>query len=146
MEDWKIRRQLYYSHKTDFSDDWKHFENRIVVRNYKVADDALLYLTKQQDQLYYPGKTYAIAVAYACWLKKEFGGLLINYLKDPDLLFDDPYFIPYKSDPKTYDLILTHLDFSKLLNVDQKLKDLQLTRRYFHQEFLLDENGKKLLP
>jgi hypothetical protein len=55
----------------------------------------------------YPAKSYCVGICYARWLAEEFGGDPIDYLNDPELLYNnDPYFVPYTADPTTYDAVL----------------------------------------
>ena len=97
--------------------------------------------------MYYPGKSYMIAVQYASWIEDNFGGDVYELLDDPELLPDDPYFKTYSEDPDTYDAILDFVDNSlDKLQPNGSLPYLEMTYKYFLQEFMLDDEGLKILP
>ena len=145
--DWKFRRQTFYSIFQENLTD-KLEDNKIpIVESYDtIVIDAVNYAIAHEQVMKYPGKSYSIAIHYASWLEDEFGVDFYETLSDPDLLPDDPYFVPYKSDPETYDEILKILDgFGQHIDAESQ-PYLKMTRDYFLQEFLLDEVGRSILP
>jgi hypothetical protein len=59
------------------------------------------------EDIYVPAKSYCVAVVYAIELANDFGGSVLDYLNDVDLLLDDKYYVPYTKDPHTYDSLLS---------------------------------------
>ena len=105
------------------------------------------YYKKQTKELYYPAKSYAIAVTYAFLLQKHFGGWVQDYLKDPELLGgNDPYFVPFsKENFNIYNpIILTY--FEALKDTDKHCENFKKTLDYFYKEFLLHDETRHLLP
>jgi hypothetical protein len=79
-----------------------------------------------------------VAICYARWLEHYFGGDVYDYLNDPELLHgNDPYFVEYSKDPKTYHKILAVVtwEFNENSGLVPDVKE------YFLKEFLIDEPG-----
>jgi hypothetical protein len=150
MLDWKFRRQTFYSliSKDTFTDLLDNNKLPLVERFNKqdIITDAINYVTIHNDSLFYPGKSYAIAIMYASWIEDFFGDDFYKTLNDPELLFDDKYFVPYYKDKETYDHVLKHIDLLNDVVGYDNLPYVQMTRNYFLQEFMLDEFGKSILP
>ena len=132
----------------DFTDLSDNVDIPIVKRNKKehIIEDAINYITVHRDAMFYPGKTYAIAIMYASWIEDEFGGEFYDILDDSELLFDDEDFVPYSKDKETYDKIIRYVDWLNDNAKYENLPYLKQTRQYFEQEFMLDDNGLKILP
>ena len=78
-----------------------------------------------------------VGICYARWLAKHFGGNPIEYLEDPDLLFgNDPYFVRYSTDPKTYHGILEAIGGWEFSEDQGMVTDVY---GYFLEEFMLNE-------
>lgn len=150
--EWEFRRRTFYAlNGNNFSDSVE--ENReglTVIERWDADDivnDALNYAIIHTDEMYYPGKSYMIAVQYAAWIQDHFGGELLELLDNPNLLPDDPYFIPYSQSKIIYDKILSFVDkYGQDINIPENLPYLQKTYEYFLQEFMLDETGLSILP
>ena len=69
----------------------------------------------------------------------------IETLSDSELLPDDPFFVPYSSDKKTYDEILQILDSVSDGVIGEDQPYLKMTHDYFLQEFMLDDFGRATL-
>lgn len=131
MDEHKIRQELYHRLNRQHSDDLNQFD-------IEISDDivgvALSYLRQRDIGWVYPGKSYAVGLLYAVWLSREFGGEMLDYLDDPDLLYNnDPYFVPYSQDAATYHAILDAWDG------DEQQGMVPDIRSYFEQEFMLCE-------
>ena len=102
-QDWKIRQEIYHRLHTDYTDDL----NKVKISecpDSQTLDYAIEYFTNDKLGWVYPAKSYVVGICYALWLTKDFGGNFWEYLNDPDLLYrNDPYFVPYDEDKKTYD-------------------------------------------
>ena len=113
MEEWKIKQEIYHRLNTNYDDD-------LNTKNVEMSDDiitnAIRYFKDKDIGFVYPAKSYMVAICYAKWLSEDYGGGYYNYLDDEDLLYkNDPYFVPYSEDKRTYDLILDHItwDFNE---------------------------------
>ena len=145
-KDWKFRRQTYYAICGDnFSD--KLDDNKIpIIVNYDTkVIDAVNYSISHSSVMHYPGKSYSIAIHYASWLEDYFDVDFKQVLDDPELLPDDPYFVPYSKDPETYDEILDILDGVSDWIIGSNQVYLKMTHEYFLQEFMLDEYGRSII-
>jgi hypothetical protein len=144
--DWKLRRKTFYALNGDnFSDDLS--ENKIpIIEDYNTkVIDAVNYAISHSYEMRYPGKSYSIAIHYASWLEDNFGVDFYDTLNDPELLPDDPYFVPYSEDKETYDEILKILDQVSDWVIGENQPYLKMTYEYFLQEFMLDEFGRSVL-
>jgi hypothetical protein len=155
MKEWKYRRETYYAldRMGDHSDDTNKCEIEVVERFDKadIIQDAINYTMSQQEKLYYPGKSYSVAIHYASWIQDYFGGNMCELLNDPLLLNgDDPYFVPYDQDKETYDEIQRVLDqLNEYVDKENRVDlvpFLGMTYKYFLKEFMLDKEGRKILP
>lgn len=63
------------------------------------------------EYIYLPAKSYCVALVYACELVKDYGGSMIDYLSDSELLLNDIHFVPYNKDPATYDYFIYNTDW-----------------------------------
>lgn len=107
MKEWKIYQQIYHSLVTEHSDAFETFPTRLEP---ELVQNALAYFKGPMPVLIYPAKSYAVAIIYALLLAEHYGEDVREVLDDPDLLFGkDPYFVPYRKDPATYEAILSGL-------------------------------------
>lgn len=105
---YKQYQRLYNEMVTEHPDA---FENMIVEEREEIVENALHYFKEATFPLYYPAKSYSVAVIYATKLNEIYGIDKIEILKDPDLfLGQDPYFVPYDEDPESYDEIMRRLE------------------------------------
>lgn len=131
MEDWKLRQEIYHRLNRKHSDDLKTKEITITKN---VVEDAIRYFIEKDIGWIYPSKSYMVGICYAKWLSENFGGRPLEYLNDNNLLYgNDPYFLPYEKDVKTYMKILENIgwDFDETLGMVPDVKE------YFKQEFML---------
>ncbi|TFG94183.1 hypothetical protein E4H12_15630 [Candidatus Thorarchaeota archaeon] len=143
MKEWKLRQQI--THKLHKHDDLIENEEVIVtdrasIRTLDFAHDVLMYFVQEGDgKLYYPQKSYAVALIYARLLEKYFGEQFYDALNDPELLISDLYFVPYNEDREAYDDIIGAANYWKLWDFESNpISYVQSTVHYFKQEFLLD--------
>jgi hypothetical protein len=133
ISEWKIRQEIYHRLNTDHSDD---LNDKDVVLTDNVVDDAVRYFYERDIGWIYPSKSYMVGICYAKWLSEEFGGDPLEYLNDPELLYgNDPYFVIYDNDKKTYDKILDKIqgwNFNSTLGMCPDVKG------YFIDEFQLE--------
>jgi hypothetical protein len=133
MEEWKVRQEIYHRLHSEFDDDLntKHIE-----LSKDIVKDALRYFSERDIGWIYPSKSYMVAICYARWLAKEFGGRPLQYLDDESLLFgNDPYFVTYSNDPKTYNSILNNIGW----DFDETKGMVPDVRSYFIEEFMIND-------
>lgn len=134
-EDWKIRQEIYHRLNTEYEDDLKKFDIELTT---DIVCGAIRYFYDRDIGWVYPSKSYMVAICYARWLEQYFGGDAYDYLNDPDLLYgNDPYFVEYSRDPKTYHEILETVTWE----FDESTGLVPDVKEYFLKEFLIDEPG-----
>jgi hypothetical protein len=131
MEDWKIRQEIYHRINPIHTDDLNNFTIELTD---DVVKYAVEYFNSRDLGWVYPSKSYMVGICYARFLAEQFGGRPLEYLEDPDLLYgNDPYFVEYSRDPKTYHQILIRVgwefDVTKGMVPD--------VYEYFKEEFMI---------
>ncbi|WP_127714887.1 hypothetical protein [Halobacteriovorax sp. HLS] len=149
MKEWHIRHKIFHQifKDMDLGDDLskeiiieEHDEDSIVKR-------ALQYPQIQTKELYYPGKSFCVAIIYAKLLEKHFKEDFYDSLNDERLLYEnDPYFIPYNKAKSTYDRILSEFDWDLFENLNKASENFNKTCEYFDKEFLLHEDTRMFAP
>lgn len=135
MKDWKVRQELYHRLHTEHSDD---LNTKDVIISDNIVGNALEYFSRTNIGWIYPAKSYMVAICYARWLSELFGGIPEEYLEDPELLYNnDPYFVQYSTDPKSYHTILNAIGGWEFDESQGMVPDV---REYFEEEFMLREN------
>jgi hypothetical protein len=133
MEEWKIRQEIYHRMNNSYSDDLSNF---VIEFTDNVVTDAIRYFNEKNIGWVYPSKSYMVGICYAKWLSEHFGGAPEDYLEDPDLLYgNDPYFVEYSKDPKTYHDILNQING---WDFDQSLGLVPDVKKYFIEEFMIE--------
>lgn len=131
--EWKIRQAIYHKLNPEHDDDLNTKDVQITTN---VAENAVTYFTQRDIGWIYPSKSYMVGICYARWLAKHFGGRPLEYLEDPELLYNnDPYFVEYSRDPKTYHQILNVIGW----DFDESLGMVPDVRQYFNDEFMIDD-------
>lgn len=144
--DWKLRHKLFHTlfKDHDLGDD---LSKETIVEEYekeKIVQRATAYPVVQTKELYYPGKSYAIAVTFAKQLENNFGVDFYEALDDPDLLYgNDPYFVRYSDDKETYDKIIENFPWDAFEG--ECSENFKKTLYYFDFEFFLHEDSKQFL-
>ncbi len=149
MKDWQIRNQTFKMlfGQEDLGD---RLENEIVIEDFsdeQIIQKAIEYPVSSAVELYYPAKSYAVAVIFALLLKKEFGEDIYFSLSDPYLLNgDDPYFRTYSESQLIYDKILEKFPAESVLSPKNYSQNFQKTCDYFYMQFLLSDEMKVYAP
>ena len=134
MKEYKIRQELFHRLNRNYRDDLSQFEIEI---DDNIVDSAVRYFMETDVGWIYPAKSYMVAICYSKWLSEEFGEDPMHYLNEPNLLYgNDPYYVPYKLDPQTYDNILSKIggwDFNEFTGIVPDVKE------YFLEEFLIND-------
>lgn len=147
MVDWKVRSKIYHMMTPEPGDDLAKEE---IIEEFDpevIAVRAQRYWRTQTKELYYPAKSYAVAVTYALMLSEIFGGNIISYLKDPELLAgNDPYFEPYNDNNyRIYHEVIPDYVFA-MKHPELHSDNFKRTLDYFNKEFLLAEDTRAYLP
>ncbi|QTH80255.1 hypothetical protein PA10_00055 [Pseudomonas phage pPa_SNUABM_DT01] len=104
---YKDNQRLYNQLVRDHTDDFELME---MVESEEKIENALHYFKEATFPLYYPAKSYSVAIIYAYKLNELFGIDIYETLRDEDLfLGQDPYFVTYDQDQATYDAIIERL-------------------------------------
>ncbi len=144
---WKIRSKIYHTVFKEYSDNLA--KERIIEEFDKesIIKRAVNYCKIQTNELYYPGKSYAVAIVFAYLLEREFGETFLTVLDDPNLLYEnDPYFKRYSEDKETYDLIIDQFPFYIFEKQDEGSVNFWKTFDYFYEEMLLAEHTRIYAP
>jgi hypothetical protein len=132
MEEWQIRQKVYHSLNTEHGDDLK--TKKITITK-NIVEDAIRYFKEKDIGWIYPSKSYMVAICYSRWLSLYFGGEPTYYLNRSDLLFNnDPYFLPFEKDSKTYIKILNEIGWK----FDEKSGMVPDVKEYFLKEFMIE--------
>ncbi len=148
MKEWQIRQDIFHKffQQQDLGDSLdketiiEEFDTQMIVQR------ALEYPLKQTKDLYYPGKSYAVAITFAKLLEKYFNEDFYEALDDKMLLYgNDPHFKTYSEDKEIYDQIIKNFPF-QLLDQGSEIacENYKKTYQYFLKEFLLHEDTKFL--
>jgi hypothetical protein len=133
MKEHKVRQEIYHRLNKEYDDDLKNFK---AIINDDVVGDAVKYFTTRDIGWVYPAKSYMVGICYAKWLAEEFGGEPLDYLMDPELLYNnDPYFKPYQEDTDTYNKILDRIGSWNFKETTGLVPDV---KQYFIKEFGID--------
>lgn len=130
--EWKIRQEIYHKLHTEHDDDLNTKEVEITTN---IVENAINYFINKNIGWIYPSKSYMVGICYARWLSEHFGGNPIEYLEDSELLYNnDPYFVEYSKDSKTYDEILNVITWE----FDESLGMVSDVKQYFNDEFMIN--------
>lgn len=139
MKDFKVRQILYnkLNPHDDFVDEFK-----IITDKEMIIDYGIRYFREDLPELIYPSKSYSVAIIYAYLLQKHFNEGFFESLNDPELFCsNDKFFVPYSSDPRTYDAIIKGIDlWSQDFSLNTAIEQVATTIHYFKQEFDVDLN------
>lgn len=132
QQEWKVRQEIYHRLHTEHSDDL-NYQNVELTND--VPRDAIRYFNERDLGWLYPSKSYMVAICYARWLSEYFGGDPFDYLEDPELLYgNDPYFVEYSRDPRTYHEILANVSWE----FDTTSGMVPDVYQYFKEEFMIE--------
>lgn len=131
MLDWKVNQKIFEAigTKTDI------LGVHIPASQIKPVQGNLVDAIEQQffdlENIFVPAKSYCVALVYAGELAKDYGGSMLDYLRDPELLTNDIYYCPYDKDPLVYDYFLskTNWQYSPMA---ERVKD------YYRKEIHLE--------
>lgn len=109
LKEWKVRQEVYRRLNKPTTDDLNKVD--IEWRPDTIVEDALRHWNEYIEEWIYPAKSYFVGICYARWIADDFQEDFYEVLDDPDLLPDDPYFVPYSEATEIYDAILLEAEF-----------------------------------
>lgn len=131
-QEWKIRQDIYHRLNKDHDDDLSKHE---IVISKDIVTNAVRYFNEKNLGWIYPAKSYMVAICYARWLSEIFKGRPLEYLDDPELLYNnDPYFVRYTRDSYNYIKILEKIDGWEFDVTKGMVPDVY---EYFKKEFMI---------
>lgn len=131
MLDWKVNQKIFdaLGTKTDV------LGVHIPMSRVKNVDGDLVSAIEQQfydlENIFVPAKSYCVALVYATELTKDYGGSMLDYLNDPDLLPGDIYYCAYNKNPAVYDHFLQNTSWQSSPMADR-------VRDYYRKEVHLE--------
>lgn len=140
------RANVYALNDGNFGDSFGAFDGKVHIcyDRDKVIRDALNYISFQQDDMFYPGKSYAVAAMYAKYVSQLTNYPIRSILDFPDLLNnDDPYFKTYSEDPVVYESIIDYVDKHFDIEKECPTRYTEMTRKYFMVEFDIKDNNEQ---
>ena len=144
MKEYEYRRNTFYflrGHES-FEDDHSNFP--IIQVPETTVEDAVTYLTDGTSYLRFPGAARAVAIATADFVARNFNEDFYKVLNDPNLMHNnDPYFRTYQEEKSIYDEILKICPRDKITWSSERMG---ITGRLIREEYMLDDEGLKLLP
>jgi|GEM_PF-2093174 hypothetical protein len=149
MKEWHIRHKIFHQvfKDVDLGDD---LSNETIIEEFNDSDiikRALEYPVYQTKELYYPGKSYSVAIIFAKLLESNFDEDFYCALDDQLLLFEnDPYFKRYSEAKDVYDKIIEDYPWQLFHGGESTSLNFKKTCEYFYKEFLLHEETKHFAP
>ena len=134
MQDWKLNQEIY--HRLTPPGDFIESKQVVYHDELDTLEFCSRYFVYPDDGvLYYPAKSYCVALIYSILLSTYFGGTPIQYLKDPALLYgNDSQFKPYQPDTsEIYDTMLATLTSDSIET--STLLQVRVTVQCFKEEF-----------
>lgn len=121
-------------------EDYTHGEVVMVEDPDKIIELGIKYFSEDLEKLYYPAKSFSVAIIYAYLIQKHFGEDFYASLNDPDLLCgNDQYFLPYDSAPHVYNAIISALEInSSEFTLNVSIEQVSKTVNFFYAEFGLN--------
>lgn len=99
----------------------------------EIVYQAIRYFNTRDPVLYYPSKSYSVAIIYSRLLELHFNENFYECLDDPVLLYgNDDYFRPYSQSKDIYDEVINVIG----LDFDMTNGWVSETIRYFNEECL----------
>lgn len=130
---WKSRQKAFYSTNKTFDDSISNNEIILLDSDEEIINKAIEYFYKDQQALYYPSKSYCVALIYSQLLSLHFKVDATEALNDPDLLYNnDPYFKVYDESKHIYNSIIDNLP---RFFWESSTKSVRKTVQCFYEEF-----------
>lgn len=157
MKEWEIRRLIYLKTNPDPGDIIMFNEAIPVLQGKQVVvfdetnvtdfTDTIIwsvisYFSRSWEKtvVFYPSKSYAVAIIYAKLLEKYFQEPFYDSLNHPGLLLTDKYFVPYNQSNTIYDRVISHIDYKGWWDFEKSIiPQVQATVEYFLKEFSIEQ-------
>jgi hypothetical protein len=133
-----LRQHMYHvQHPNSIvNEDIKYKKETNAKLQYTIID----FFFNPGHEVTYPAKSYADAIVYAHLIDKYFDIPFDTSLRDPDLLYDDPYYLPYDKNPKVYDVALKFIKLNSPKELQYNLPQVITTVENFEKEFYINPN------
>ena len=135
MKDYKVIQYVY--NKTHQHVDLIEEKYIFIEAEQELIEYAINYFVKDFDSLYYPAKSYSVAIIYSYLINKYFNEEFYSSLNDENLFCNnDKFFVPYHENKKIYDTIIEKIGlFSGSFCLNMKIEQVCKTVRFFEEEF-----------
>ena len=131
MQNWKINQRVFEAVGIKNDILGVHIPQDKIFHSKENLIETIINQFNDLENIFVPAKSYCVALVYAEELVKDYGGNVIDYLSDQELLLNDIYFVPYDDDKETYDYFLK----------DHSWKDTIMAQRikeYYKKEIHLE--------
>ena len=135
MKDYKVIQYVY--NKTHEHEDLIEEKYVIVDTEVELTNYIIDYFFKDFEFLYYPAKSYSVAIIYSYLLHKIFDEEFYTTLNDENLFCgNDKFFIPYEYDKKTYDVAIQDIGLlNESFRLNMSIEQVFKTVKFFEKEF-----------
>jgi len=134
LPEWKLRQKIYHA-----THPIKDKVDPLILsadQDEEIISRAIGYFSKPWRRLYYPSKSFAVAIIYAKLLERYFEADFYSVLDDPDLLYgNDHFFVRYSEAKNIYDKIIKAIPQEI---EDSEISNVQETVAFFKEEFHID--------
>lgn len=131
----KILQAIYFTtHVGEFDDDLSNMS--WVIEYDELLNNCIRQWHNTDAIITFPSKSINVAVIYSTLLADIFGGTVLDYLSDPDLMYGmDKYYKPYPEYQTEYDAMMSIITVESIrLN---RTPSVKATIKYFNQEFMI---------
>lgn len=135
MKDYKAYQYIYnrtHEHEDFIEEDYVYADTDQEILKYGVA-----YFYEDLSRLYYPAKSYSVAIIYSYLISKNFHENFYEVLNDEDLFCgNDRFFTPYQERKPLYDYIIKSIAlFDEDFVLNMNLEQISKTVGFFEKEF-----------
>ena len=131
MQNWKINQQIFEAIGIKNDILGVHIPQDNIFYSNENLIETIMNQFSDLKNIFIPAKSYCVALVYADELMKDYGGNVIDYLSDQELLLNDIHFVTYDKNKETYDYFLKN-DSWKSTPMAQRIKE------YYKKEIHLE--------
>ena len=131
MQNWKINQQIFEAIGIKNDILGVHIPQDNILYSNENLIETIMNQFSDLKNIFIPAKSYCVALVYADELMKDYGGNVIDYLSDQELLLNDIHFVTYDKNKETYDYFLKN-DSWKSTPMAQRIKE------YYKKEIHLE--------
>ena len=131
MQNWKINQQIFEAIGIKNDILGVHIPQDNIFYSNENLIETIMNQFSDLKNIFIPAKSYCVALVYADELMKDYGGNVIDYLSDQELILNDIHFVTYDKNKETYDYFLKN-DSWKSTPMAQRIKE------YYKKEIHLE--------